>query len=345
MFGAPSPYVVAGTAGYTYGPLDFQYTASVPASGTNFVVSKSLGTLRNNFTGFVGMKITVGASPLAVSALGRFVVAGNTGSHTVKIADSTGADVAGTSVTIATAGKAAGSFAYGTLAAPVTLNAGGVYYIVSAETSGGDQWYDSNTFVTTTSSAQVMSGVFGAPSPYVVAGTAGYTYGPLDFQYTASAPASGTNFVVSKSLGTLRNNFTGFVGMKITVGSSPLVLSALGRFVVAGNSGSHTVKIADSTGADVAGASVTIATAGKAAGSFAYGALAAPVTLNAGGVYYIVSAETSGGDQWYDSNTFLTTTAAAQVMSGVWGAPSPYVVAGTAGYTYVPLDFQYTIGH
>ena len=46
--------------------------------------------------------------------------------------------------------------------------------------------------------------------------------------------SAGTPYVTSKTLGTLRNNFTGWVGMQLTVGSSGLVITSLGRIVAPG---------------------------------------------------------------------------------------------------------------
>ena len=59
-------------------------------SSTNYVTSFSLGTARNNFSGWVGMSVTVGNTPLTVTALGRMEVAGNTGNHTVQIVNASG---------------------------------------------------------------------------------------------------------------------------------------------------------------------------------------------------------------------------------------------------------------
>src|SRR5436309_6962322 len=67
-----------------------------------------LGSLRNNFTGWVGFEFTVGANPLTVSQLGRWDVAGNAATHTLKLADAaTGADLSGGSVSVNTSGAAA----------------------------------------------------------------------------------------------------------------------------------------------------------------------------------------------------------------------------------------------
>ena len=46
-----------------------------------------------------------------------------------------------------------GQFKYASLASPVTLLPGTAYYVMSEENFGGDNWYDFNTTVTTTSIA------------------------------------------------------------------------------------------------------------------------------------------------------------------------------------------------
>jgi hypothetical protein len=101
----------------------------------------TLGALRNDFNGWLGMKFTVGASPLSVTALGRYVISGNNATHMVKLVNSSsGTDVPNGSVSIALSGATAGQFKFGLLANPITLSANTSYYVVSQETPGGDQW-------------------------------------------------------------------------------------------------------------------------------------------------------------------------------------------------------------
>jgi hypothetical protein len=155
-------------------------------SATPFVTSKTLGFVRNNFAGWVGMQIQVGASPLTVTALGRIVAPGNSRTHTVKIASvTTGQDIPGGSAAVNTTLGSTGNFVYGTLANPVTLNANTAYYVVSQETDKGDQWYDYyNTTLQTKNVATVNSAVRNSGSSYVVVGaSAGKSYGPVDFNY------------------------------------------------------------------------------------------------------------------------------------------------------------------
>jgi predicted outer membrane repeat protein len=147
---------------------------------------ETLGTLRSDFSGWVGAQVTVGSSNLTVTQLGRMMVAGNTGTHTVKLVDTaTGQDVA--SVDVSMAGGTPGQFQYATLSSPVTLLAGHTYYLVSQEVAGGDQWYDWDSSVTTTSAASVgpvWSSDGSTWNPFAPA--SGNEYGPVDLKYTVT---------------------------------------------------------------------------------------------------------------------------------------------------------------
>jgi hypothetical protein len=116
---------------------------------------------------------------------------------------------------------------------------------------------------------------------------------------------------------------------------------ALGRYVISGNSGTHTMKLVDaSNDSDVPNGSVSVALSGAKAGKFKYGVLANSITLSANASYYIVSQESSGGDEWADETTTVTTAGAAScdgaiLNSGSWSFRPP------ANTTFVPVDFIY----
>jgi hypothetical protein len=145
----------------------------------------------------------------------------------------------------------------------------------------------------------------------------------------------------------LRNNFTGMVGAAITVGSSPLTITDLGRYVETGNTGTHTVgvyKVSD--GSLVAQTTLNLATTRPDSTGFAYAPLSTSVTLPAGGVYYVVSSETSGGDTWEGWPSFptLTHTSAASISGAVWQNGSSLTTGATgagANQAYVPVSFKY----
>jgi hypothetical protein len=110
---------------------------------------------------------------------------------------------------------------------------------------------------------------------------------------------------------------------------------------VAGNSGTHPVKLVSaSTGADIPGTSVTVSMAGGTPGQFSYTNLTSPVALTPNASYYLVSQETTGGDQWYDYGTVATSptgtvTGAAYSFDGAnWST-----VAG-ANLSYVPPNLK-----
>src|SRR5260370_729232 len=79
---------------------------------------------------------------------------------------------------------------------------------------------------------------------------------------------SGNSFVSSTALGALRNDYSGWVGMVVGVGSNPINVTALGRMVAPGNSQVHALKIVNaSTGTGVVSTSVNLQ--GTTAGSYA----------------------------------------------------------------------------
>jgi len=133
--------------------------------------------------------------------------------------------------------------------------------------------------------------------------------------------------------------------MALRVGASDLRVTALGRWVVSGNRGAHTVKLVDaSTGADVPGASTSVVTAGGPSDRFAYANLAAPVTLRVNGSYYLVSQEAAGADSWYDYDTHVVTAAAAAdtgVVYAFQGSPTTWVPGGSTGMAFGPVSLLY----
>ena len=412
---------------------------NTPGGTTPFIVGQSLGPLRNDYSGFVGLSLTVSGTPITVTSLGRFVAPGNNGTHLLKLVASNGVDVPGGSVSIPTAGAPSGQFKYLTLpAGPLTLQPNTTYYLVSQEMASGDQWYNFGP-VTGTAVANVNGPAYtDSANNYVpVGGLPGESYVPVSFLYgppanTLSAsitspqngallsgnnvPVSvtttgtitslqlqvdGTNkgapvavsgnqpysltldttgvsngshaltvvasdgqghsavspgvnvtvnnggagltaFLTSQTLGPVRNNYTGLVGMEFTVSATPLSVTSLGRYVAPGDTGTHTVKLVQANGADVPGGSVTVNTAAGTPGLYAYANLASPVALSANTTYYLVSQETAGGDSWYDLGP-VTSTSVAQVVGPVYsnGGGNLVTVSGLPNYSYVPVSFTY----
>src|SRR5262249_20801535 len=154
---------------------------------------------------------------------------------------SDGKDVTGGSVSIGMSGGTVGQFKYGSLSSPVTLVAGATYYVVSQEAAGGDTWYNYDSRVTTAAVAAEGAALWGyGEGQWYPAGAAGQVFVPVDFKYE-SVPSSATAYVTGVELGKLRNDYSGWVGMEVVVGASPVTVTQLGRMMASGNSGTHTV--------------------------------------------------------------------------------------------------------
>jgi len=153
-------------------------------------------------------------------------------------------------------------------------------------------------------------------------------------------------FVTSYAPGSLvTGGATGWVGMRIRVGSAPITVTHLGRWKYSNNTQTHTLKIVNAaTGSDVAASSVQLSMSGKASGQFAYQALSTPVTLNANTEYMIISSEhvvMNNGDFFYDFNGRMTTTAAAQVVGAVYNNGGGWTRLGSTNNSIGPVTFQY----
>jgi Fibronectin type III domain len=172
-----------------------------------------------------------------------------------------------------------------------------------------------------------------------VVGTQNETEGEPSDEVSAT-PALG--LIAFKTLGTKRNNFTGDVGMVIQIGASALVAVGLGRVFVAGNSGVHRLRIADSVnGISLPGAEVTIDLAAAPAaidGEFVYAIFPAPVILNGSTEFYVFTGEIDGGDQWFDQDTTVLTSNVATVTNAVSSLGATFVRSGGAGHTFGPVD-------
>ena len=281
-----------------------------------------------------------------MTALGRIFLTGNSGTHTVKLVRANdGVDVPGGSASVAMAGGTVGQFQYVFLASPIALQANTAYYLVSQETSGGDQWYEHGA-LSSTGVAAVNSSVYFYNGSWIPVDGSGTSYGPPNFLYSLDSPPPpdpNPQFVTGYNLNNkpLRNDFSGWVGMKLTVASSPLTVIALGRIFIPGNSGTHVVKLVRaSDGTDVPGGAVSVSMAGATQGQFQYVSLASPVTLPANTAYYLVSQEVSGGDQWYDHGA-LSSASVAAVNSSVYFYNGSWILVDGPNTSYGPVSFLY----
>lgn len=146
-------------------------------------------------------------------------------------------------------------------------------------------------------------------------------------------------FFRSIAVATPRNNYEGFVGAKITIGSEPLTVTALGRMFIDGNTQSHELKIVDAaTGTDLPGSSVTVN--GGKGDEITYAKLDNPLVLEAGRTYYIVTKENMNGDFWYHNDGLISYESVAKIECAVFQDTSWYD-EGNPNMAFGPVDFKY----
>ncbi|MBV9746956.1 MAG: Ig-like domain-containing protein, partial [Acidobacteriia bacterium] len=351
------PYTpVASLPGHLYGPVDF--SISIGISVTPATVTLSDGQTQQ-FTATVSgsnQAVTWSISPASIGSISA------SGLYTAPSPVPAAQTVTVTATSVADPTKSATATVSLSLPGPPSITQQpqsiGVFVGQQATfsvTAGGGVTYQ---WQSKSGGATGFTNIAGATSSSYTTPVATLSYSGTQFQCVVtnrigtltSNPATltvltiGTNFVVKPSPGTLRNNFSGWVGMSITVGPNPLVVSSLGRYVASGNTAVHSLKLVDGTAnADIAGAVTSINTASATANAFVYGLLPSPVTLNPNATYYIVSQEVTGGDQWYDYLTTTATTTADATLSGAaYGTGAPYSLAyNSAGELFGPVDFQY----
>ena len=149
---------------------------------TAFIASKTPGMLRN-FQSWLGMGFTLAGKNLQVVKVGRAFAPGNTGVHKLHLIDAaTKQEIAAVDVNVA--GGTQGEFVYADVIPSVILNANSSYYLLSEETTTGDQFYDADTSVTTTAAASREFAVYSdGMGNFTEAPITNHAYGPVDFIY------------------------------------------------------------------------------------------------------------------------------------------------------------------
>lgn len=156
---------------------------------------------------------------------------------------------------------------------------------------------------------------------------------------SAPPPSSGSPFITAITPGSLRNDFSSFVGFAFQVGGADITITDLGRWVYSGNSQSHTIKITNGSYTTLCSASLN--TSGQTAGQFAY-VSCTPTVLTIGNTYYLLAEEFNGGDQWSnDDCSGLTHTSDANITFSVYYLGS--LTTNNSDQSYVPVNLKYTV--
>lgn len=162
-------------------------TNSNPPTATAFLTSGAGTSLRNDFPSDVGYSFSMKQNCTIVS-IGRFIVSGNTQSHTIYLVLKSSCVVLSqtTLTSLSVIGATPGQYLYGSIT-PTSINAGTNYILFSSESSGGDQWYDLFTPSTTSDGVVVQDAYTGADPPNAncdTTGTASEAFVPVNFKYT-----------------------------------------------------------------------------------------------------------------------------------------------------------------
>lgn len=156
---------------------------------------------------------------------------------------------------------------------------------------------------------------------------------------TGGGGGGSTTFRIS-GVGSARHDFTANLGYEFRP-SANLTITAVGRMMFTGNTGSHTISVCDSTGALLQSASVNMS--GGTLGTDVFTSIT-PVSLTSGVDYVILCSETLNGDDWGGDDVNLVTTADAVIGQSRYKVNfADALNTGTVGTRgYVPPNFKYT---
>ncbi len=137
-----------------------------------------------------------------------------------------------------------------------------------------------------------------------------------------------------------RRGFNGDVGMRIFTGGAPITITALGRWIIAGNNQVHYLRLVYGYGTNIE--TVALNTVGKTANAFAYVNLVTPFTTAPGTQYFILSSEldNSPNDEWGDQDTVSGTVDVAIDGSAYANGGNPNI-ATFGSVCFVPVSGLY----
>jgi hypothetical protein len=198
---AVSTVSISATNASGTGSANLTLSVFAPGVGTPFITGVTAGSPRTD-SYQAGFALTVGATPLTLTHLGRYAngVTGHT--HTITVYDrGTLVAIPGATAVIDTTGATPGTFVYAPVSGtPVLWD--GYQYIIGDTEGTGDTWYNDDTVVSTTADATLTnSEYYNTSFGYFTPGAGGtnHPYVPVNFKYTIGAPGgitvSGTIFV------------------------------------------------------------------------------------------------------------------------------------------------------
>jgi hypothetical protein len=153
-----------------------------------FVTGQTLGSARTDGGGYyVGFRFTVGAAPITITHIGRWVPtvgAAQSQVHDVYVSSAAGAILEASTINAALGTP--GEYQWVELNTPVVCSAATGYGVLCEEFSGNDTFYNSDTTVTTETDATINRAVYSDPAggQALFDDGAGNAFGPVSFKYT-----------------------------------------------------------------------------------------------------------------------------------------------------------------
>jgi hypothetical protein len=151
------------------------------------------------------------------------------------------------------------------------------------------------------------------------------------------------NLLTGITNGTARNDFDTCAGVQWLTGAGggQPTITHLSRWKIAGNSLTHTIYLCIAAPFSIV-TSVSVNMSTGSAGSYVSTALGSPYTVIASTLYAIMSTETNGGDQWYNSDTTVGGIYSGFSISGaVYDPNNPPITTNlfaSGSFTFVPVN-------
>ena len=297
---------------------------------------------RNDYTGTVGTRFTIGNTDVVIDALGFEDPEGDdlTESHRVGLWNSTGAMLGEVTVPAGFDVTLEGGWRYVDLPQTITLLAGQTYSLGAEVFNGGDWWSCSNHLgtggapdfslqpgiVDFNPTNAYLPNVFGFPTSSDTV-EADYRWAPANARVVPEIlPPATAVFAGDGDLNGNRNNYGGTVGTRFKIGEDDVVIDALGFEDPEGDdlTQSHRVGLWDSTGALLASVTVPAGFDVTFEGGWRYVELSENVTLIAGETYTLGAEVFDGGDFWSDALFLGDGVPDFSLQSGIVGVSSGY---------------------
>ena len=168
--------------------------------------------------------------------------------------------------------------------------------------------------------------------------------GVLPFVYVPPVATANPFLTMTTPATSLRTGWTDWIGMYFNPRSS-MTITALGRWIAAGNTLSITLGLFDI--ANVQQRSAVLDPTLTAPGQFGYATLATPIVLPANSEWYcgFLPPSQNVSEAWLDlGSTFSWTADVASVVAAYWDSDFlSWQVTGSSGNAYGIPNFLYTV--